>query len=84
MSFCSNLDLENSNSIFLQDTLTRNDASQYQVWKQNGGLENIIWTNINILTLHCDRDPEWLDPECSNSSFLKGTMAYDDVSSDQI
>ena len=58
MSFCSDLDLENSNSIFLQDTLTRNDASQYQVWKQNGGLENIIWTNINIwpftvtLTLH--------------------------------
>ena len=28
--------------------------------KMPGGLEDIIWTNINILTLRCD-----LDPECS-------------------
>ena len=32
--------------------------------KMPGGLED-IWTNINILTLHCD-----LDPECSNPSFF--------------
>ena len=29
--------------------------------KMFGGLEDIIWTNINIWTLRCD-----LDPECSN------------------
>ena len=23
-----------------------------------GGLEDIIWTNINILALRCDTDPE--------------------------
>ena len=28
--------------------------------KMCGGLEDIIWVNINILTLHCD-----LDSECS-------------------
>ena len=30
-----------------------------------GGLEDIIWTNINILTLRYD-----LDPECSNLFFF--------------
>ena len=40
------------------------------------GLENIIWTNIN----HCD-----LDPECSNPFFFsQDTLAYVDVSSDQV
>ena len=32
-----------------------------------GGLGDIIWTNINILTLRCD-----LDPECSNPFFFTG------------
>ena len=46
-------------------------------YKMFGGLENIIWTNINILTLHCD-----LDPECGNPFFffyktLWLTMMYD-------
>ena len=44
-----------------------------------GGLEDIIRTNIDILTLHCD-----LDLECSNPIFPQDTLAYDDVSSDQV
>ena len=48
-----------------------------------GGLEDIIWTNMGILTFHCD-----LDLECSNPlffcSFSYGTLAYDDVSSDHV
>ena len=44
-----------------------------------GGLEDIIWMNINILTLRCD-----LDSECSNPLFPQDTLAYDDVSSDQV
>ena len=43
-----------------------------------GGLEDIIWTNINILTLCCD-----LDPECSNNYFHR-TLASYDISSDQV
>ena len=44
--------------------------------KMFGGLEDIIWTNIDILILYFD-----LDPECRHS---QDTLAYDDVSSDQI
>ena len=44
-----------------------------------GSLEDNIWTNTDILTLHCD-----LDLECSNSIFSQDTLAYDDVSSDQV
>ena len=33
--------------------------------KMFGGLEDITWTNINLLGLHCD-----LDLECSNPSFF--------------
>ena len=44
-----------------------------------GGLENIIWTNMDILTLHCD-----LDLEHSNPVFSWCTLAYGDVSSDQV
>ena len=47
--------------------------------KMFGGLEDIIWTNINILTFHCD-----LDLECSNPIFSQDTLAYDDVSSDHV
>ena len=35
--------------------------------KMFGGLEDIIWTNMNIVTIHCD-----LDPECRNSIFFTG------------
>ena len=43
-----------------------------------GGLEDIIWTNIKILTFHCD-----LDPKCSFFFFFsQDTLAYKDVSSD--
>ena len=37
-----------------------------------GGLEDIIWTNIDILTLCCD-----LDLDCSNPIFSQNTLAYD-------
>ena len=67
MSTCNDPYLENRKSIFSHDNLTHNDESQYQGWKKKklDGLEDIIWTNINILTLCCD-----LDPECSNSIFF--------------
>ena len=40
-----------------------------------GGLEDIIWTNIEILTLYCD-----LDLECSNPFFFSlDTLTSDDV-----
>ena len=70
MSSYSDPDRENSKSIILHDSPTHNDAKQYQVWKQNVcGLEDIIWTNINILTLHCD-----LHLECSNLFFFHTTL----------
>ena len=49
--------------------------------KMFGSLEDIIWANINILTLRCE-----LDTECSNPFFLfsQDTLAYDDVSLDQV
>ena len=47
--------------------------------EMHGGLKDLIWTNINNLTLCCD-----LDPECSNPTFSQDTLAYDDVSSDQV
>ena len=37
--------------------------------KMLGGLEDIIWTNINILVLCCD-----LDPESSNPFFFHRTL----------
>ena len=37
--------------------------------KMLGGLEDIIWTNINILTLRSD-----LHPECSNQFFCHRTL----------
>ena len=42
-----------------------------------GGLDDIVWTNIDILTLRCDFDLEY-----SNPIFSYGTLAYDYVSSD--
>ena len=42
-----------------------------------GGLENIIWKNIDILTLRCD-----LDLECNNPIFPQDALAYDNLSSD--
>ena len=43
------------------------------------GLENIIWININILTLRCD-----LDLDCNSPIFPQDTLAYDDLSSDHV
>ena len=47
--------------------------------KMLGGLDNIIRANMNILIIHCG-----LDPECSNPTFSQDTLAYDDVTSDQV
>ena len=80
MSSFSDLDVENSKSIF---GMTLRLIMMHQNTKFGnkmfGGLEDIIWKNIKILTFHCD-----LDPECSNPVFSQGTLAYDDVSSDQV
>ena len=47
--------------------------------KMFGGLENIIWMNIDILTLRCD-----LDLEGNNPLFPQDALAYDNLSSDQV
>ena len=47
--------------------------------KMFGGLKDISWTNINILTFHCD-----LDSECNDSVFSQVILVYDNVSSDQV
>ena len=49
--------------------------------KMFGGLENIIWINIDILTLRCDLD---LDLGCNNPIFPQDALAYDNLSSDQV
>ena len=80
-------DLENSKPIFLLDT-SAHDASSWccitissLVYKKKClWILKTIWTNIDILTLHCD-----LDLECRNPYFFsKDTLAYEDVSSDQV
>ena len=47
--------------------------------KMLGGLENIIWINIDILTPHCD-----LDLEGNNPLFPQDALAYNNLSSDQV
>ena len=47
--------------------------------KMFGGLEDIIWTNIDMLTLCCD-----LDLGGSNPIFQKDTPAYDAMLSKQV
>ena len=44
-----------------------------------GGVEGIIWTNTDILTLRCD-----LDKNAVIHFFPQDTLVYDDVSSDQV
>ena len=47
--------------------------------KMCGGLENIIWINIDILTLRCN-----LDLECNNPIFPQDALAYGNLSSDHV
>ena len=47
--------------------------------KMFGGLENIIWINIDILTLRCD-----LDFACNNPIFSQDALAYDNLSSEYV
>ena len=44
-----------------------------------GSIENIIWINIDILTLRCD-----LDLEGNNPLFPQDALAYNNISSDQV
>ena len=84
MSPRCDFDLENSKSIFLHDTPTHNDASHYQVWKQN------VWQfrrySLVILDEHSLKF--WifsvtLTVNVAIHFFSKDALAYDDVSSDQ-
>ena len=47
--------------------------------KMCGGLENIIWINIDILTLRCN-----LDLDCNNPSFPQDAPAHHNLSSDYV
>ena len=47
--------------------------------KMLGGLEDIIWMNIDFLTLRCD-----LDLECSNPIIPPDALAYDNLPSDHV
>ena len=59
--------LENSKPIFLQALRLKMMHHNTKFGnKMFGGLEDIIWINMDILTLHCD-----LDLECSNTIFHK-------------
>ena len=80
MSPCCDLDLENCKQVFcmiLQFIMMHHNTEFGG--KMFGGLENIIWINIDILTLCCD-----LDLECNNPIFPQDALAYDNLSSDQV
>ena len=66
-------------SVYMTLQLMRMHQNTKFTIKMFGSFENIIWINSDILTLHCD-----LDLECSNPIFPQDTLAYDDVSSDQV
>ena len=74
MSPCCELDLENSQRIFLHDTPAHDDALTKFANKMFGGLEDIIWVNTDILTLCCD-----LDLENGEPIFLHDIPAHDDA-----
>ena len=68
MSSCRGLDLENSKHFFSMTLILILMHHNIKFGdKKFAGLEDIIWKNINILTLRCG-----LDPECRNSSFFTG------------
>ena len=72
---CCDLDLENSKTIFshaLRLKMMHHDTKLGN--NVFGGLEDIIWTNIDILTLCYD-----LDLQHSNPFFSPDTLAYDAV-----
>ena len=82
MSPRCDLDLENSKRLFffcmtLQLIMMHSNTEFGN--KMFGGLENIIWINVNILTLRCN-----LDLEGNNPFFQEDALAYDNLSSDQV
>ena len=79
---CCDLVLENSKLLFffcmtLQLIMMHHNTEFGD--KMFGGLENIIWINIDILTLRCD-----VDLEGNNPLFPQDALAYDNLSSDQV
>ena len=78
---CRDLYLENSNRLFFCMTLQLIMMHHNTEFgnKMCGGLENIIWINIDILTLRCD-----LDHEGNNPLFPQDALAYNNLSSDQV
>ena len=63
MSPCYNLDLENSKPNFVHalQLMVRHHNIKFG-YKMLGSSEDIIWTNTDILTLHCDLNPEYSYP----------------------
>ena len=80
MSLCCDLDLKNRKPIFLHALkfMTMHHNIKFGN-KMFGGLEAMVWANIDIWTLYCD-----LDLERSNTVISQDTLAYDEVSSDQV
>ena len=76
------LTLKIANQSFLHDTPAHEDTPPYWYWfgnKMFGISEEIIWINTDMLTLRCDLDLEYRNP-----IFSQDTLAYYDVSSDQV
>ena len=64
---------------FFTCTPAHSNESQYQVWKQNVGLEDIIWTKIKFWPFTVT-----LTLNAVIQFFPQDTLAYDDISSDQV
>ena len=75
-NFCCDLDLEQNNPIFLQDTLLYNVVLSNQVWLQTDQQFGIYSRNNPI---HCD-----LDIDDSEPSFLPDTLLYGNTPPDQV
>ena len=75
MSPCYDHDLENSKPIFLHALwrMVRHHKTKFGN-KMLHGLEDIIWTNTDILTLDCN-----LELESSYPIFSQDTLAYNNV-----
>ena len=74
--------LEDSNPIFLHDTLAHDDASPYQVWLQK---IQQLGKYIIQMNIHWNSEPFlWPSPPQNNPIFSQDNPAYDDVPSNQV
>ena len=64
MSPCCDLDLEDNKLFFSSTALWLIMPHRHTKFgnKMLGSLDDIIWTNADILPLHCDRDRECIHP----------------------